>query len=160
MVTISAGLVFAASNIFLEKQIGESCEMKDQPTTVLVVDDERIIADALAALLGQDGYSASAVYDGDSALERIRTGIPDVVIVDVTMPGMSGIELAITIRDSWPSCKVLLVSGNTAPEDVLADMHKRGYEFTLLSKPGLLGELHRFFTDFHSEVLPRTLAPV
>src|SRR5580658_4019700 len=65
---------------------------------VLVVDDEQVIADTLAKILDLNGYDASAVYTGTSAVESARLLQPDLVISDVIMPDMNGIEAAISIR--------------------------------------------------------------
>jgi CheY-like chemotaxis protein len=119
-----------------------------EQTTSLVVDDEHIIADTLAAILQANGFAASAAYSGKSALEKMRSGPPDVVISDVVMPGMSGIELAIAIRDSYPGCKILLFSGNAATGDLLETARRRGYEFPLLSKPVPPQDLLRLLSDW------------
>ncbi len=69
---------------------------------VLVVDDEQVIADTLAKILDLNGYDASAVYTGTAAVESARSLRPDLIISDVIMPDMNGIEAAISIR-SFPS---------------------------------------------------------
>jgi hypothetical protein len=66
---------------------------------VLVVDDESVIADTLAEILSRSGYHAVPVYDGDSALETALLTPPEMLITDVVLPGMTGIELAITSVD-------------------------------------------------------------
>src|ERR1700739_3487967 len=86
-------------------------------TVVMVVDDEKVIADTLVAILARSGYAAIAAYDGESALERARSTDPQMVITDVCMPGMGGIELAVAIRDTYPDCKILLFSGQMATVD-------------------------------------------
>ncbi|HSY13014.1 MAG TPA: response regulator, partial [Verrucomicrobiae bacterium] len=69
---------------------------------VLVVDDEQVIADTLAKILDLNGYDASAVYTGTAAVESARSLKPDLVISDVIMPDMNGIEAAISIRGFLP----------------------------------------------------------
>lgn len=102
---------------------------------VLVVDDERVIADTLAAILSQSGYTAVTAYDGTSALETANLIPPQMMITDVCMPGMSGIELAIAVREAIPDCKVLLFSGQASTAELLATARTSGYEFEALSKP-------------------------
>jgi CheY-like chemotaxis protein len=102
---------------------------------VLVVDDERVIADTLAIILNQHGYDAAAVYTGTAAVERARTARPDLIISDVIMPDMNGIEAAISIRRFLPSCKILLFSGQAATADLLENARARGHEFEILAKP-------------------------
>ena len=114
---------------------GTPCAGQDRRRKILVVDDEHIIADTLAAILNASGCSAVAAYSGDGALEAIADGVPDLIITDVCMPGMNGIELAITVREHFPRCKVLLFSGHASSTHLLEEARTRGYEFELLSKP-------------------------
>ena len=102
---------------------------------VLVVDDERVIADTLAIILNQNGFAASAVYTGNSAVDTARDTRPDLVISDVIMPDMNGIEAAIQIRQILPGCKILLFSGQAATADLLEKARAQGHEFEILAKP-------------------------
>jgi DNA-binding response OmpR family regulator len=102
---------------------------------ILVVDDESLIADTLVLILRQQGYVADAAYDGATALEAIKLIPPDLLITDVAMPGMSGIDLAIALRASFPNCKVLLFSGQASTSDLLQEAERQGHNFTLLAKP-------------------------
>src|ERR1017187_3687642 len=77
---------------------------------VLVVDDERIIADTLAMILNQSGFQARAVYSGEKALELAVTYSPDMLITDVIMADLNGIDAAIKIRAMLPEIKILLRS--------------------------------------------------
>jgi len=102
---------------------------------VLVVDDESIIADTLAEILTRSGYDGVAAYDADSALETALLKPPEMLITDVVLPGMSGIELAITVRRIFPDCRVILFSGQASTADLLAAAREEGHHFTLLNKP-------------------------
>ena len=102
---------------------------------VLVVDDERVIADTLSIILNQAGFNASAVYNGKSAVDTAREVKPDLIISDVIMPDMNGIDAAIQIRAILPSCKILLFSGQAATADLLDKARKQGHEFEILAKP-------------------------
>lgn len=102
---------------------------------VLVVDDEQVIADTLAKILDINGYDASAVYSGLSAVESARTLQPDLIISDVIMQDMDGIEAAIKIRTFLPSCKILLFSGQAATADLLENARAQGHDFEILAKP-------------------------
>ena len=79
--------------------------------SILVVDDESAIADTIAKILTLSGYAATAAYDGNSALEAALLSPPELLITDVVLPGMNGVELAITIKRVYPDCKILLFSG-------------------------------------------------
>lgn len=111
--------------------------MNGQPAKprVLVVDDERVIADTLAIILNQNGFDASAVYTGTAAVDRARDTRPDLIISDVIMPDMNGIEAAIRIRKILPGCKILLFSGQAATADLLEKARAQGHEFEILAKP-------------------------
>ena len=103
---------------------------------VYVVDDEKIISDTLAMILTQSGFSAVAFEDPVKALAAAAEGTPpDLLISDVMMPGMSGIELAIQFNKCYPQCKVLLFSGQVATADMLEAAKLQGYQFEVLQKP-------------------------
>jgi len=102
---------------------------------VLVVDDERVIADTLGAILGQSGLLSMVAYGGEEAFKIAQAVPPDLLLTDVSMPGMDGIELAIATRQAAPECKVLLFSGHASTADMLARARDAGYEFTVLQKP-------------------------
>jgi len=76
----------------LSKGDPEDSAIKRKPV-VLIVDDEHLIADTLAEILSEKGFTASAVHNPSHAIEQIRELCPDIVISDVVMPGMDGIEL-------------------------------------------------------------------
>jgi len=102
---------------------------------VLVVDDEPIITDTIVAILNNKGYAASGAYDGEMALEMSRVIPPALLITDVAMPGMSGIELAIAVTRTVPDCRILLFSGQEVTHDLLKAARADGYDFCLLPKP-------------------------
>jgi CheY-like chemotaxis protein len=106
-----------------------------QKPKVLVVDDELIIADALAMILNRSGYDARATYCGETAVQMASRFEPDLLISDVFMPGITGIEAAIQIRAALPSCKVLLFSGHAASVNLLAKARTHDDEFEILLKP-------------------------
>jgi CheY-like chemotaxis protein len=102
---------------------------------VLVADDERVIADTLAMILNQSGFEARAVYSGEKALELAETYRPDMLISDVIMADLNGIDAAIRIRALLPGIKVLLFSGQAATADLLEKARAEGHEFDILAKP-------------------------
>jgi CheY-like chemotaxis protein len=108
---------------------------EEKKPLVLVVDDERIIADTLSIILSRNGFSTMTAYDGLSGLEIARSAHPDLVISDVMMPGMTGVELAITVTQTIPTCKILLFSGQAATVDLLEKAREAGHTFTTLTKP-------------------------
>ena len=102
---------------------------------VLVADDERVIADTLAMILSQSGFETRAVYSGEQALEVAASFQPEMLISDVIMAGVNGIDAAIEIRRMLPQIKVLLFSGQAATADLLEKARARGYDFEILAKP-------------------------
>src|SRR5260370_5856632 len=115
----------------------ESDHRADQnPPVMLVVDDERVIADTLSVILGKNGFAVMTAYNGTSALEIATRVPPQLLISDVMMPGMSGIDLAFAIRDAVPDCEVILFSGRAFTADILASARLPGHEFVAITKPG------------------------
>jgi CheY-like chemotaxis protein len=102
---------------------------------ILVVDDQSAIADTVVKILNLSGYAAIAAYDGDDALEVALLQPPEMLITDVVMPGMNGIELAVTIKRIYPDCKILLFSGQASTSDLMGTARRDGHHFTLLNKP-------------------------
>jgi len=102
---------------------------------VLVADDEQVIADTLAMILNQSGFHARAVYSGEKALELAGTFAPDMLITDVIMADLNGIDAAIQMRAMLPQIKILLFSGQAATADLLEKARAQGYEFEILAKP-------------------------
>jgi DNA-binding response OmpR family regulator len=102
---------------------------------VLVVDDERIIANTLAMILSRSGYDALTAYCGETAIEAAPRFEPDLLISDVVMPGITGIETAIQIRAAHPACKVLLFSGQAASINILELARSQEHKFEMLLKP-------------------------
>lgn len=102
---------------------------------VLVVDDEQLIANTLALILNRSGFEACAAYSAEDALEKAREISPDVLISDVIMDGMTGVEAAIRISEMVPNCRVLLFSGQAATATLLEHAEANGHHFELLVKP-------------------------
>jgi DNA-binding NtrC family response regulator len=109
----------------------------EQParSRIFVVDDEFIIASTLATILQRNGFDAIYFTEPLKALEAARQEAPQLLITDVVMPGLSGIDLAIALKEDCPTCKVLLFSGQAATSNLLQASREKGYDFELLSKP-------------------------
>ncbi|MGA9668047.1 MAG: response regulator [Terracidiphilus sp.] len=110
-------------------------DSKIRRPVVLVVDDESVITDTLAEILNRSGYTAIPAYDAEEALETALLMPPELLLTDVMLPGMSGIELAVRVKRIFPDCKVLLFSGQAATTDMLTLAAKDGHRFDLLTKP-------------------------
>ena len=125
----------------IESSIWGHTRMADPTSTtapkprVLVADDEQVIANTLAIILNQAGFDARAVFSGEKAVEALDSFQPDMLISDVIMTGMTGIEAAIITRGRLPKCKILLFSGQAATADLLEKARTQGHEFEILAKP-------------------------
>lgn len=102
---------------------------------VLVVDDERCITDTLVVILRMAGYEVEGCYNAECALRSCEVFKPELVITDVSMPGMNGIDMAIELKQKYPDCKILLISGHASTVNLLEKAKKQGYGFDLLAKP-------------------------
>jgi CheY-like chemotaxis protein len=102
---------------------------------IIVVDDEPIIADTLVNILNGEGHEAFAMSDGESAVQWAAMMRPDVIISDVIMPRMDGVETAKAIMKLLPNCRIILFSGQAASTDLLAKARSEGYLFEVLAKP-------------------------
>lgn len=102
---------------------------------VLVADDEKLIADTLTQILNASGFDAQAAYSGEQAVNMAPFVNPDVLIADVIMNGMNGVDAAITIKKIVPRCKVILCSGQVTSEILVRNAEEQGYRFDLLFKP-------------------------
>jgi DNA-binding NtrC family response regulator len=102
---------------------------------VLVVDNEELIADSLVQILNMAGFNACSLYNGSDAISQAAQKPYDVLICDVVMNGITGIDVAIEICKVLPNCKVLLFSGNIQTSELLEEAHERGHDFDILAKP-------------------------
>ncbi len=101
---------------------------------LLIVDDEAIIADGLCEVLGNlnevelDIYKA---YSGNEALNYLNRTRIDIVLTDICMPGMTGIQLLEIIRNKWPECKVIFLTGHSEFEYVYTAIQNDGVSYIL-----------------------------
>jgi DNA-binding NtrC family response regulator len=110
--------------------------MPEKPRPIaFVIDDEMVIASTLAAILKTSGFAAVAFSDPREALRAAESQPPLLVISDVIMPEMNGIELAVQFKSKYPNCKILLFSGQAATVDLLESERTEGHDFVLLEKP-------------------------
>ena len=95
-------------------------------TRVFVVDDEVAIADTLSIILRAAGFTVHTFYNGLDALEYAQQENPHIVVSDVIMPEMDGIALAVKLREQFPHCQVLLISGNASSAPLLSVWRDKG----------------------------------
>lgn len=105
------------------------------PARLFVVDDEKMLAWTLSMLLTKFGYQVSTFNNPMLAMDAFREQPADLVISDVAMPEMSGIDLAIFVRQHTPHCKILLLSGQAETPQLLQKARGNGFQFEVLAKP-------------------------
>jgi CheY-like chemotaxis protein len=102
---------------------------------VLVADDEHLIADTLATIFRNNGFDARSVYSGYSAIQTSFAFYPDIVISDIHMSGINGINVALTISRELPKAKFVLITGYPGSEEYLDIARARGLQLLCLQKP-------------------------
>jgi len=86
---------------------------------ILIVEDEQHLADGLRFNLEAEGYEAIVAADGETALDKVRGGGLDAVVLDVMLPGMSGFDVALQMREDHDYTPILMLTARSRPEDVL-----------------------------------------
>jgi DNA-binding NtrC family response regulator len=109
----------------------------DQPESlrVLVVDDDIRVADSMASILSASGHEAVPAYSAEAAIKLAARIAPHAVISDIVMGPVSGIELANHMRDNFPGCKVLLISGHASATDFGQKLLARSSSLQFAPKP-------------------------
>ena len=94
---------------------------------VMVIDDEKIVGDMARMALEQDGYEVETFLNGETALTRLRENPFDVVVTDLKMKGIDGMEVLRTVRELYPETKVIMITAfanlDTAIEALRGDVH-------------------------------------
>ena len=114
---------------------GAQANGQESGPRILVVDDEQLIADTLVRILNLSGFVATATYSGSSAIAMAPTLRPDIVLTDVRMPGLNGVETGLLIREECPEVRVVLFSGQASVSDARGETEEQGHGFELWRKP-------------------------
>jgi CheY-like chemotaxis protein len=134
-----------------ETRATERCIVQRNLPSVFIVDDEQVIAGTLTTILQRNGFTATGFTDPLEALVAARHEAPDLVLSDVMMPGLSGVELAMAIRRDCPGSKIMLFSGHAQMLDLLSAAREKGYDFNILAKPLHPADLLRHIRLQHPE---------
>ncbi len=100
---------------------------------VLIVDDEATIIESLEGILSDDGFEVMHAFNGYEALKKIETDSPDIVLLDIWMPGMDGIETLKEIKKGFPNIPVVMITGHGSIESAVDATKSGAYDF--LEKP-------------------------
>ena len=109
------------------------------PIHVLVVDDEQVLAELVTMALRYEGWTVSTAGDGASAIAAARKDPPDVVVLDVMLPDMSGLDVLRKLREQLPGLPLLLLTAKDAVEDRIAGLTAGGDDY--VTKPFSLEEV-------------------
>ncbi|MBI2317191.1 MAG: sigma-54-dependent Fis family transcriptional regulator, partial [Betaproteobacteria bacterium] len=100
---------------------------------ILVVDDEEIVIRSCLRILGEGGYEVEAVRSGREALEKIEETPYDVLILDIMMPGMDGLEVLQRVKETHPDIDIIMVTGLSQIETAVRSMKLGAFDY--LPKP-------------------------
>ena len=108
-------------------------------TTILIVDDEKSMRDFLKILLTKEGYEVIVAGDGNQALTALGKNRVDLVISDIRMPGMGGLELLAKVKDEADDIPVIMITAFASPNDAVQAMKSGAYDY--ISKPFNVDEI-------------------
>ena len=106
---------------------------------ILVVDDERSMRDFLKILLTKEGHEVATAPHGEAGLEHLRASTCDLVITDIRMPGVTGLELLETIKEEFPDLPVIMITAFASPNDAVQAMKFGAFDY--ISKPFNVDEI-------------------
>jgi two-component system sensor histidine kinase/response regulator len=106
---------------------------RQEQATIIVIDDEKAIRDSCFQVLTKDGYRTETAINGDIGLQKIREIKPDLILIDLKMPGMSGMELLEKVGDIDPNIISIVITGYATIESAVEAMKRSAYDF--LAKP-------------------------
>lgn len=101
----------------------------------LVLDDDRVVAETLGMILTGGGYDVRVVYSSEQAIDLLARWTPEVAIVDILLPGMNGVDFAISLETACPGCQVLLFTAFPGVMGILEAARVQGHKFEVLEKP-------------------------
>ena len=100
-------------------------------TRILLVDDEKEYVEAMSERLSLRDYDVTTAFNGDEAIEKVKSYLFDVIILDVLMPGMSGVETLRKIKEIKPLIEVIMLTGNATMETAIEGMKLGAFDFLL-----------------------------
>ncbi len=106
---------------------------------ILIIDDEKNIVSSLKGILADEGYDVSVADDGLDALDMIQSDPPDLLLLDIWLPGMDGIEVLKTVKTYHPNIEVLIMSGHGTIDTAVKATKLGAYDF--IEKPFSMGHL-------------------
>jgi DNA-binding NtrC family response regulator len=105
------------------------------PRGILIVDDDPEITESLSAIFLKYGYDVRVAHSAETAIETIAQWEPNLAILDVMLPCMNGIDLAMVMKANRPACHLVLFSGHAGTHELMEEAAKKGNMFEILTKP-------------------------
>jgi DNA-binding NtrC family response regulator len=116
---------------------------------ILIVDDEPQVAEVLAKSLTRQGHRTTVAHSGEDALRMIRTTPPDALFLDVSMPGINGLDVLAEVRRTHPELAVVVITGHATADEV--EQVKRLGAVDVIPKPAALTHYHRAIEKLESK---------
>ena len=127
---------------------------KDKDIKILIVDDEIAFANTLAQRLQMRGLKVGIAYDGEQALSKLKEDELDVIVLDLKMPGMGGMEVLQEIKKAYPNIQVIMLTGHGTDKDEEQARKLGGFDF--LNKPVDIDTLEQKIKAAFKEKIERT----
>ncbi len=115
--------------------LGSSMPTLDGRRNILIVDDDPAVGESLRMLVSRQGHQARVARSAEEAVELIALWQPDLALLDVMLPGISGIEFAKQLRVAHPACQIVLISGHPGTKELLEFPQPGEDPLQILAKP-------------------------
>ena len=142
-VEVKAGHTLHQANIYRKHDFS-------LPDRVLLVDDERELAQTLSERLQMRDMGSAVAYDGESALKLVREDEPEVMIIDLKMPGIDGLEVLRTVKQTQPEIEVIILTGQGSKADEAQCMELGAFGY--LQKPVNIDRLSKMLKKAHDKI--------
>lgn len=154
---VRSGLIYSRKRILYRS-------MQPQTIKILLVEDELFIADLYAYQLRKSGFQVNIAGDGLNGLKALNQEVFDLLLLDIMLPGMNGIEMLKTFRNQHPDSKMaVLLLTNYGPDDVINEvlpLHVQGYLLKASYTPErIVEEVKRTLDEFNKPQTPPAVQP-
>ena len=116
---------------------------------ILIVDDEPQVAEVLAKSLNRQGHRTTVVHSGAEALDQLRTTAPDAMFLDVSMPGMNGLDVMQEVKRLKPALAVVVITGHATADEI--ERVKQLGAVDVIQKPSALAHYHQAIERLHAK---------
>jgi len=131
---------------------------RNKDIKVLLVDDEEAFVNTLAQRLKMRELNVETVYDGEQALSQVKSKEPDVMVLDLKMPGLHGMDVLKEVRKSYPNMQVIILTGHGTEKDEEEARRLGGFDF--LRKPADIDTLIGKIKEAYAEKLERAMTAI